>query len=120
LADLVQSLSPKSSDIGSGEAASQIQHFRAEIDLLDDALLNLMVERMRLSARIGEVKRENEISIFQPERWRHVLSTLRERGHTLGLSPGFIRNLLIQIHDESIRIQSEIVHRDEMKSAGGD
>lgn len=119
LAELVQSLSPRNSDIGTGSSASEILKYRAEIDRLDDALLNLMLERMRLSARIGEVKKENDISIFQPERWRQVLSTLRTRGEEIGLSPGFIRNLLIQIHDESIRIQSEIVHREELRKTSG-
>lgn len=120
LAEMVHGLSPRNSDIGTGSSASEILKYREEIDRLDEALLHLMLERMKLSARIGEVKKENDISIFQPERWRHILSALRERGNSLGLSPGFIRNLLIQIHDESIRIQSEIVHRDEMKNVGGD
>lgn len=120
LAELVDSLFPRNSDIGTGSSASEIMRHRSEIDRLDEALLHLMRERMKLSARIGEIKKENDISIFQPERWSHILSTLRERGSSLGLSPGFIRNLLIQIHDESIRIQSEIVHRDEMKNAGDD
>jgi chorismate mutase len=120
LAELLHGLSPRISDIGNGTAATEIMNYRSEIDRLDEALLQLMQERMKLSARIGEVKKENDISIFQPDRWRHILSTLRERGNEIGLSPGFIRNLLIQIHDESIRIQSEIVHRDELKNVGRD
>lgn len=120
LSELVYSLSPRKSDIGTGPAAAEIMNYRAEIDRLDQALLRLMQERMKLSAFIGEVKKEHDISIFQPERWREVLSTLREQGAAMSLNPGFIRNLLIQIHDESIRIQSEIVHRDETKQVGGE
>ena len=40
---------------------------------------------------------------------------MNTRGKELDINEGFIRNLFIQIHDESVRIQAEIINREEKK-----
>ena len=40
---------------------------------------------------------------------------MNRRGMDLNINDGFIRNLFIQIHDESVRIQAEIINREEKK-----
>lgn len=113
LARLLWSLRARLPDFVEGGQRDVLMSYRAEIDKLDETLLHLLKERMRYSAMIGELKKENNISIFQPSRWRQILQTMREKGAALQIDPGFIRNLFIQIHDESVRIQGEIISREE-------
>lgn len=110
---LLQQLQPRHTRFDEGPALETIRNYRAEIDQLDNTLLQLLRERMKYSTLIGELKKENNISIFQPERWRAILQKMMTRGEELQINPGFIRNLFIQIHDESVRIQGEIVNKEE-------
>lgn len=118
LEELIARLHPRQNSIGDGNAANDILRYRAEIDQLDEALIGLMQQRMRYSAMIGEIKKENNISVFQPERWRSILQHMISRGSELGIHAGFIRNLFIQIHDESVRIQGKIIASETEKKAG--
>ena len=111
MAGLMDSLLPRKTQIPEGDVANAILRHRSEIDRLDAELLRILRERMAYSSLIGEIKKENNISIFQPDRWRQVLLSMREQGTQLGLTEGFIRNLFIQIHDESVRIQGEIISK---------
>lgn len=113
LAQLLWSLQPRQADFDEGEQREKLLACRDEIDKLDEALLHLIQKRMHYSAMIGELKKEHNISIFQPDRWRQILQSMREKGAALDIDPGFIRNLFIQIHDESVRIQGEIISREE-------
>ncbi len=113
--EILKSLQPRKAEFDAGPALSTILGYRDEIDKLDSALLHILNERIRYSALIGDLKKENNISIFQPDRWRQILSGMIAKGEEMNINPGFIRNIFIQIHDESVRIQGEIVNREEEK-----
>lgn len=117
LAALFAALEPRFPTTGDPESLARIGQWRAGIDRLDDQLIRLLHERFILSEKLGELKRAQQISIFQPERWQFILGEMHRKGTALGLSPDFIRNLFIQIHDESIRIQGEIINRAENKAS---
>jgi chorismate mutase len=87
-----------------------LRQWRQEIDQLDDQLLQILHRRLMLSEKLGALKRDQQISIFQPERWKFILEEMHRKGTALGIHPDFIRNLFIQIHDESIRIQGEVIN----------
>lgn len=115
LVDLLESLQPRFSATNDPQSLQQLNKWRSEIDQLDDELLHLLQKRLSYSEKIGELKKENQVSIFQPDRWKYILDEMTSKGSALGINPGFIRNLFIQIHDESIRIQGEIVNKEEKK-----
>lgn len=50
-----------------------LNELRAEIDKIDDELVRLFVERMEVSARIADYKKEKGLPIFVPEREREKL-----------------------------------------------
>ncbi len=87
----------------------KISVFRREIDRLDDELLNLLSHRMDVSERIGEVKRESQVSIFQPSRWNEILEKACEKGRERGLSEDLVTGVLRAIHQESINRQNLIM-----------
>ncbi len=115
LEEIIRNLHPRQSKASDPESLAKLGNWRSEIDRLDEELLRLLKERLHYSELIGELKREKQVSIFQPERWKAILDEMLRKGSCLDLNPGFIRNLFIQIHDESVRIQGEIVNREEGK-----
>lgn len=115
LHELIQNLEPRLPSPIDAMSIAQLKSWRDEIDRLNDELLVLLKERLHYSSLIGELKKEKNVSIFQPERWKYILEEMNSRGKELDINEGFIRNLFIQIHDESVRIQAEIINREEKK-----
>jgi chorismate mutase len=103
---LLQQLQPRHTRFDEGPALETIRNYRAEIDQLDNTLLQLLRERMKYSTLIGELKKENNISIFQPS--AGAILENDDQGEELQINPGFIRNLFIQIHDESVRFKGRL------------
>ena len=82
---------------------------RAEIDDIDSEILSLLARRMGLSCDIGQLKKENSMSAFQPNRWKQILSEHIETGKTLNLSEELITNVFEAIHKASVEVQTEIL-----------
>ena len=88
---------------------------RQQIDEIDEELMSLLGERMRLAKSIGDYKRANNIAILQPERWQTILTEAQTRGAKRDLSPEFVQDFLKAIHQESINKQEFV-----MRKAGAD
>lgn len=46
----------------------KIAEYRKEIERIDEQLAKLICERMDVSCKIGEYKKENNLSVYDPER----------------------------------------------------
>lgn len=93
----------------SSEEQSDLSILRSKIDVLDDELLRILDDRMKLAEQIGEYKKEHNISILQPERWNQILEKSERKAENLGLSVEFIDQLFRSVHQESINRQEEIM-----------
>ncbi|MBK8555774.1 MAG: bifunctional 3-deoxy-7-phosphoheptulonate synthase/chorismate mutase type II [Lewinellaceae bacterium] len=89
---------------------AQIENCRNEIDDIDEELINLIARRMQLVKEIGVVKKEKNIAVLQPERFRALRDALRRRGEKSELSPEFIAMLLEAVHQESINQQEHVMN----------
>lgn len=88
---------------------SQLEQLREKIDHLDQELVEILSMRKALIEKIGDYKKENNVTVFQLERWNEILSSRTEWGNGKNLSATFIQEIYRAIHDESIRIQTEIM-----------
>lgn len=88
---------------------SGLSEIRAQIDHLDDDMLRILDERMKLAQKIGQFKKENNIAILQPERWNQILEKSAKKAENLGLSDEFVKTLFRAVHQESINHQEEIM-----------
>jgi chorismate mutase len=88
----------------------KLRALRLEIDSIDEKIIELLAQRMAVSEKIGEYKRENNIAIYQPQRWRDILENGLRKGQELGLSEECIGHLMKAIHQESINHQSKIMN----------
>lgn len=91
---------------------NELERLRRMVDSIDEELLEVIAKRMRLIERIGNYKRENNITIFQPQRLSEIRSTRTEFGQKLNLEEEFIRKILKDLHDESIRFQTDMLYRE--------
>jgi chorismate mutase len=83
---------------------------REQINHIDDELLALLGQRMKISNKIGEYKRENNITILQTNRWNEILAKAVAKGEKLDLSQDFITKYLDAVHMESINHQNRVMN----------
>lgn len=96
------------------EAARLLDQYRIEIDSLDLRILDILNERTRIVEKIGAVKRQASLPVYEPKRedavYRNVLS------HNQGpLSEAAVRRLFERIIDEMRTLQRE---RNQQKENG--
>jgi chorismate mutase len=94
---------------------NQLEHLRERIDQMDQELINTLASRMKLVEKIGDYKKENNVTVFQLERWNEIMKTRPEWGQHANLAADFIKELYRVIHDESLRIQTEIMNQSETR-----
>lgn len=90
---------------------NNIEDLRSQIDLIDKELIQLYANRMDLAEKIGEYKKQNNISIYQQSRWSEILEETMKRAEPLGLSPSFMDKVLRAIHEESISRQEKVMQQ---------
>ncbi len=84
---------------------------RGCIDDIDDELMNVLKKRMQVIEQIGQYKKEHDITIFQLDRWQEILRTRPKWAEKLGIPESLVEKMCLLLHDESIRIQTEIMNK---------
>lgn len=83
---------------------------RQQIDVFDDALLDILEKRMKVAETIGQYKKDNNITILQPTRWDEIIRKVVLNGQVKGLSRELIDTIFKAIHQESINHQMRIMN----------
>lgn len=92
------------------EFITALTTLREQINQVDDELMTLLGQRMKLSDQIGEYKKNNDITILQTNRWNEILERAFQTGEKLGLSKEFITRYFDAVHLESIQHQNKIMN----------
>ena len=77
---------------------------------IDDELMQLISQRMSIAEKIGEYKRNNNVTILQATRWNEVLEKALLKAGKVGLSDEFITRYMDAILMESINRQNKIMN----------
>lgn len=83
---------------------------REQIDQVDDELLTLLGQRMKIADSIGDYKKNNNITILQTKRWNEIRERALKKAGMLGLSKEFIVKYIDAVHLESINHQNKIMN----------
>lgn len=86
----------------------QLDELRQQINFHDDELLSLIRSRMNIAEKIGGLKKNNQVTVLQNNRWNEILLKSIDKGTKLNLSEEFVRSVMELLHLESIRLQNEI------------
>ena len=109
LRTLIESLIIREKDSVDQDYREGIEQLRAQIDILDENLLNTLGSRMDVSQKIGTYKRDHNVAILQMARWDEIMDEMKKNARVHGLSEKFIEAVFNAIHEESVRIQNEVL-----------
>lgn len=109
LADLIEHLIIRNHEV-SPTIEDKLKEMRDKIAILDDRIFELLSARMKMSAEVGAFKREHHVTIFQQEHWKQMLVKRLDSLDELALSDSFVRRLMDEIHQESIRHQTKVMN----------
>jgi chorismate mutase len=87
-----------------------LEKLREQINHIDDELMQLLGQRMKIADKIGQYKKDNDITILQTNRWNELLERAFKKGEALGLSKEFISKYYDSVHMESINHQNRIMN----------
>lgn len=93
------------------EYQSNLSNLRAQIDVLDNQIIDMLGKRMKVSDEIGMLKKERNVAVLQTNRWNAILGKMILEGEEKGLSEEFVLRLYKAIHQESINHQEKIINK---------
>ncbi|SDU21338.1 chorismate mutase family protein [Gordonia westfalica] len=104
---------------GDGDLGTrELGHLRAELDDIDDRLLEDVRARIEVCTRIAHLKERPAIPVMQPRR----VGAVHEHAHRYaldhGLSPQFLHDLYDLLIAETCRVEDLIVATEELRTNG--
>jgi chorismate mutase len=110
LSEMLGEIVWRKEDSNSEEFHLALEKLRQQINHLDDELMQIIGQRMKIAEKIGEYKKNNDITILQTNRWNEILERAFKKGDKLGLSKEFITKYFDAVHMESINHQNKIMN----------
>lgn len=105
LKHLLDSLLQKNTADHASDSGTALNSWRSEIDLLDNALIDLLAQRKEIVGNISSFKKKNNISIVQFERWKEMILNRLQTGKSQGLNEQLVEGIFDAIHQDSVRFQ---------------
>ncbi|WP_340111409.1 chorismate mutase [Maribellus mangrovi] len=95
------------------EFENRLDMLRNRIDAIDSELLEMLSSRVEIVKEIGRYKKENNVTALQMNRWSQLMDNRIKLGKDLNLDETFIKILFQLIHEDSVRMQTEIMDTEE-------
>ena len=95
------------------EFALKMEGKRARLVEIDDAIVELLAERMALGRKIGKMKCERGIALLQPDQWKKTVEKRTREGVARGMDEHFMLRIFQYIHEESLRQQECVLAGEE-------
>lgn len=90
------------------EQAARLEYMRQLMDSVDAEIIDLLARRMELSRKMGNLKKDCNLTAYNPDRWREIVRTRSEHAQKQQLSEAYILSIYEKIHHESIRQQLDL------------
>jgi len=113
LKEILENINWRNEDIDSDSLHSALNSLRQKINQIDDEIMMLHHNRMKIAREIGQYKKENNITVLQSNRWSEIIDHAIKQGEKYGLSKKFISQYYDAIHIESINHQKQVMDNDE-------
>ncbi len=112
LGKLIEGLVVRTTSTDNKSFKDTLSVLREQIDHLDDEIMQKFASRMKISEKIGQYKKENNVTILQVNRWEEIIATRVALGLAMGLSEEFMVDMLKLIHEESIQVQTKVMNKE--------
>ncbi len=93
------------------QTTEDLSILRHQIDELDNQLLEVLSKRLRVSREIGTYKKEHGMPVLQALRYDEILHNRVTQAESIGINGDFMKNILEAIHEESVRVQLELINK---------
>ncbi|RPH02131.1 MAG: 3-deoxy-7-phosphoheptulonate synthase [Amoebophilaceae bacterium TMED152] len=93
-----------------------LDEIREGIDDVDKEIVDIISKRIELVKKIGEFKKEQDLTTFQVDRWNEVFKSRMDWAKEKGLEKDFIEDLYKVIHLGSINVQNKIINKKKANS----
>lgn len=110
LVQIMEDLKIRKETSEEAEYNSKLNNLRAQIDIIDNQLIEILGKRMDVADGIGELKKNRNVAVLQTNRWNAILGKMILEGETKGLSEEFVLRMFKAIHQESINHQEKIIN----------
>jgi chorismate mutase len=94
------------------EFDNQLDVLRNRIDAIDAELLEILASRVQIVKQIGEYKRDNNVTALQISRWTQLMENRVKLGKSMDVNETFVKILFQLIHEDSVRMQTEIMDQE--------
>lgn len=91
---------------------NQLDVLRNRIDAIDSELLETLASRVEIVKQIGAYKRDNNVTALQINRWTQLMENRVNVGKSMDLNETFVKILFQLIHEDSVRMQTEIMDQE--------
>lgn len=110
LKTLLNNLVMRQKESKNPESEALLEIYRNELKALDQEIMQILGNRMKIAEKIGSLKKENNITILQQERWKLVKEERIALGLENNLTEKFLNSYLNALHQESIRHQTKVMN----------
>jgi chorismate mutase len=110
LAVMLSDIIWRKEDVPDQSFHAALDKLREQINHVDDELIQLLGQRMKIAEQIGAYKKNNQVTILQTNRWNDILERAFQKADKLNLSREFITKYLDAVHMESINRQTKIMN----------
>ncbi|MET0760485.1 MAG: bifunctional 3-deoxy-7-phosphoheptulonate synthase/chorismate mutase type II [Flavobacterium sp.] len=111
LKQIFEDLRIREESVDEADYNQKLSRLRIEIDDYDSKLVDILGKRMKVSNKIGALKKEKNVAVLQNKRWNEILGKMILEGEEKGLSEEFILKLFKAIHQESIVHQEKVINQ---------
>ena len=91
---------------------NKLDVLRNRIDALDSELLEILASRVAIVQQIGKYKKDNNVTALQINRWTQLMDDRVSTGKKIDLNETFVKILFQLIHEDSVRMQTEIMDKE--------
>lgn len=86
----------------------ELKWLRAEIDDIDSQIMGLLDNRFEVCRKIGQFKKEHNMTVLQDKRYNEVLGQVAGLAKQHGIDERFSQRIFELVHEESVRQQLEL------------
>jgi chorismate mutase len=109
LGKLLDKLVIRHENANNPEFENQLDVLRNRIDALDSELLEILASRVAIAKQIGKYKKDHNVTALQINRWTQLMENRVNLGKKLDINETFVKILFQLIHEDSVRMQTEIM-----------
>jgi len=111
LKNILSALSLKHENSTDVDFSIELNNLRAQIDRLDNELIHTLQLRTKVVEKIALAKIKQNITALQLKRFEALMNERIEAGRKLGLEENFIKEIFDSIHEQSVKLQSELFEK---------